>query len=258
MRSIAVTLLCACLAVAASRVPRAWADDGVVLPLPAEDEKEIVKHLGTGVVGKALPSKTIDDPSEYFPLQERDLAYRITAGKEAGTTQTLHIQKGKRPNGNPAWRFGLTPSLDGYIQQTGDGNLMMPAVSDTDEGVIIITTPANPFVLKGMKPGESRPLTQTVVVNYLDEPTKTDYSGNLTGDYTYIGTYQVTVPAGTYNAILTRLKYHGKVGPAETEDTAYYFFAPDVGVVALINQEDVEAFWIIHIDTTTGKVLGSK
>lgn len=257
MRSMFAALLCACLAVAASPVSRVSADDGATLPLPAEDEQEIVAHLGTGVVGKALPSKPIDDPAVYFPLQERELAYRITAGEKAGTTQTLHIQKGKRPYGNPAWRFGLTPSLDGYIQQTADGNLMMPAVSDTDEGVIIITTPANPFVLKGMQPGESRPLTQTVAVNYLDDPTKTDYSGSLTGTYTYVGTYEVTVPAGTYDAILMRLVYHGKVGPANTEDTAYYFFAPGVGVVALVSQEDVEAFWIIHIDTTTGKVLGS-
>jgi len=26
----------------------------------------------------------------------------------------------------------------------------------------------------------------------------------------------------------------------------------------MISQEDVEAFWIIHIDTTTGKVLASR
>jgi hypothetical protein len=28
--------------------------------------------------------------------------------------------------------------------------------------------------------------------------------------------------------------------------------------VGMISQEDVEAFWIIHIDTTEGKVLASK
>ena len=33
---------------------------------------------------------------------------------------------------------------------------MVPAVTDTGEGVVVITTPANPFVLKGMKPGETR------------------------------------------------------------------------------------------------------
>jgi hypothetical protein len=50
----------------------------------------------------------------------------------------------------------------------------------------------------------------------------------------------------------------GKIGPADTQDPAYYFLSPGVGVVAMISQEDVEAFWIIHIDTTTGKVLASQ
>ena len=65
------------------------------------------------------------------------------------------------------------------------------------------------------------------------------------------------MPAGTYQAILVRLAYEGKIGPAHTKDTAYYFFAPHVGVVAMISQEDVEAFWIIHIDSRSGKVLAS-
>jgi len=94
-------------------------------------------------------------------------------------------------------------------------------------------------------------------VNYLDDPSDQRYSGSLTGTYTYLGTYQVTVPAGTYPALLVRLKYEGKVGPAHTQDTAYYFFAPKVGVVAMISQEDVEAYWIIHIDTRTGKLLAA-
>jgi mannose-6-phosphate isomerase-like protein (cupin superfamily) len=79
----------------------------------------------------------------------------------------------------------------------------------------------------------------------------------MNGSYTYVGTYQVTVPAGTYSAILMRMKIDGKVGPAHTEDTAYYFFAPQGGMVAMISQEDVEAFWVIHIDTTIGKVLSA-
>jgi hypothetical protein len=85
-----------------------------------------------------------------------------------------------------------------------------------------------------------------------------EYSGSLTGTYTYVGTYQVEIPAGTYDAILLRLKCTGKVGPAQTQDAAYYFFAPGKGVVAMISQEDATAFWIIHIDTSSGKVLTSK
>jgi hypothetical protein len=50
----------------------------------------------------------------------------------------------------------------------------------------------------------------------------------------------------------------GKVGPADTHDSAYYFFSPGKGVVAMISQEDATAFWIIHIDTSSGKMLKSR
>ena len=134
----------------------------------------------------------------------------------------------------------------------------MPAVSDFHEGVVVVTTPPNAFVLKGMRPDESREFAQTVSIDYLDTPDKVDYSGSLTGTFTYVGAYEVTVPAGTFQAVLLRTKCQGKVGPAHTEDTAYYFLAPGVGVVAMITQEDAEAFYVIHIDTTLGKVLVSK
>ena len=132
---------------------------------------------------------------------------------------------------------------------------MMPAISDIGEGVVVVTTPANPFVLKGMKPGESRSYVQHVLVNALDEPTDQEYSGSLNGTYTYLGTYLVKVPAGTYPAVLFRLKCQSKVGPADTQDVAYYFFAPGEGLVAMISQENATAFWLIHNDTKSGKVL---
>lgn len=241
----------------AAPLARASAADGTVLPLPPEDQQELTARLGPGVVGQALPSAPITDVSVYFPLRDRVLTYQVTAGKHAGKVETLNVAKGNRPNGNTAWRVGLSPSLSGFLRQTASGDLLMPAVSDSGEGVIVVTTPPNPFLLNGMQPGDSRTFSQSVAVNYLDDPTSQDYSGSLNAKYTYVGTYQVTVPAGTYQAILVRLKYEGKVGPAHTTDTAYYLFAPQVGVVAMVTQEDVEAFWIIHIDSKSGKVLMS-
>lgn len=249
-------ILCSIVIGALARHP-ASASDGIVIPLPPDDEKEITQQLGAGVVGRALPSQPVTDASKYFPLQERTLIYLVTAGENTGKLQPLAVAKGKRPDGNPAWRMALSPSQAGFIRQTSTGDLIMPAVSDSGEGVIVFTNPANPFLLNGMQPGETRSLSQSVSVNYLDDPTSQDYSGSLTAEYTYVGTYQVTVPAGTYQAILARSKFEGKIGPAHTKDIAYYFFAPQVGVVAMISQEDVEAFWVVHIDTTSGKVLKS-
>ncbi len=232
----------------------AWAQE-VVLSLAPEDQEVINSRLGPGVIGKALPSKPIDDPSIYFPLQDGASTYQVIAGPNAGKTQTLGLTKVRRPNGKSAWRFQLSPSLAGFIRQTSDGNLIMPAVSDLGEGVVVTTTPANPFLLKGMKPGESRSYVQQVAVNALEDPTDHEYSGSLSGTYTYLGTYEVTVPAGVYPAALFRLVCEGKVGPAQTKDKAYYFFSPNKGVIAMISQEDATAFWLIHIDTTSGKVL---
>ncbi|HME70764.1 MAG TPA: hypothetical protein VKM54_12975 [Myxococcota bacterium] len=252
MRKLLIGMLC--ILVLGSQPERA---NGVVLQLPPEDQQAIAAKLGSGVVGKALPSEPIQDPSVYFPLRDKALVYQVTSGSNTGNTQTLSLAKARRPSGKPAWRFQLAPSLQAFIRQTPEGDLVMPAVSDLTEGVVVVNTPANPFVMTGMKPGESRPFSQTVSVNYLDDPTDQDYSGSLSGTYTFMGTYQVTVPAGTYNAVLFRVKCEGKVGPAHTQDTAYYFFAPGVGVVAMITQEDVTAFWIIHIDTSIGKILTS-
>jgi len=231
---------------------------GVVLPMPQEDRQMITTKLGSNVVGQALPSAAIDDVSGYFPLEESAAIYQVTSGPNAGKSQKLGLAKVRRPNGAAAWRFQFSPTLAGFIHQTQQGDLMIPAVGDMGEGVVVITTPANPFVMKGIKPGESRSYTQQVRVNALDDPADQKYSGVLRGVYTYVGTYQVSVPAGTYKAVLLRVSCEGRVGPADTHDSAYYFFAPGKGVVAMINQEDATAFWIIHIDTSSGKVLSSR
>jgi len=231
---------------------------GPVMPMPAADQQRINSLLGPGVVGQALPSDPIQDTSVYFPLQSREARYQVTSGPNVGKTQVLGLGQARRPGGKQGWRFQVSPSIAGFIRQTEEGDLLMPAVVDAGEGVVIVTTPANPFVIKGMKPGESRAFTQQVAVNHLDDPSDLDYSGSLSGTFTYMGTYQVTVPAGTFPAVCFRLAVDGKVGPAHTQDTAYYFFAPQTGVVAMITQEDATAFWLIHIDSASGKVLNSK
>jgi hypothetical protein len=250
MPTIALVLL-ALLA----RTPPASAQ-ATALPLPDADQQVMTTMLGAGVVGQALPSSPISDVSVYFPLAERTRSFQVTSGPKAGQTQSLSVKKGQRPNGNPAWRFEMAPSLFAFVNADG-GNLTVVSVSDTSEGLLIVTTPSDPFLVQGMQPGETRRLQQSVSVRYLDDPSDQRYSGTVDGALTYVGTYQVTVPAGTYPAILLRQKLSGKVGPAHAQDTAYYFFAPNVGVVAMIRQEDVEAFWIVNVDTKMGKVLAA-
>jgi hypothetical protein len=228
---------------------------GPVLQMPASDQQQITAYLGAGVVGAALPSQPILDASSFFPLRERTLNFRVTSGSKTGHVQTLSLKQARRPGGSVAWRFNFAPSLHGFINLTPGGDLMMPAVSDVDEGVIAVTSPPNPFVLKGMQPGESRTFKQKDSVNYLDDPTRRDWGGLLNATYTYVGTYRVTVPAGIFDAIVIRFAYRGKVGPADVVYTAWYFFSRDTGLVAMVTLEDVSSFWIYNVDTTSGKVL---
>jgi hypothetical protein len=185
---------------------------GAVRPLPPTDQQEIAGHLGAGVVGAALPSEALLDASPYFPLQERAFTFQVTSGANAGKVQHLTLHKTRRPSGAEAWRLMLSPSLHAFVNPTGSGDFLMPAVSDIDEGVVVVTTPANPLLLKGMKPGESRRFTQKVSVNYLDHPAKQDYAGKMTGAYTYVGTYRMSVPAGTFDSRAARLPREGRAG----------------------------------------------
>jgi hypothetical protein len=229
-----------------------------VLPLPPQDRKRIDAQLGAGVVGQALPSKPIGPASEYFPLHDKALSYQVVTGSHPGRVETLGVAQLKRPGGKPSWRFQFTPTLAGFLKPVPAGGLAMPSVADSSEGVLVVSTPANPFVPTGMKPGETRSYQQNVSVKYLDDPSDQRFSGTVNGTCTYVGTYKVTVPAGTFDAVLLRLKFSGKVGPVQTSDTQYNLFAPGVGLIAMITQENVAAFWLFHIDSTTGKVLITK
>ena len=72
---------------------------GVVMPLPAQDQQNITAQLGPGVVGAALPSSPITDPSVYFPLQQKSQQFQVVAGPNAGTVQTLGLWQARRPGG---------------------------------------------------------------------------------------------------------------------------------------------------------------
>lgn len=231
------------------------AADAVVLNLPAADASVLAAKLGAGVVGEALPSAPIANATTYFPLRDTKRSYVVTDGERKGQSVLLAVSSGARPNGTPAWRLDVTPTLQAFLHQAPDGDLMLTALVDAGEGLVVSTSPPSGFVLAGLQPGTTRTLAQTVSVAYLDDPGDARYTGTLTSEYAHLGTFAVAVPAGSYQAAVVRHRHDGKVGPADTQDTSYYLLAPGVGVVAMITQEDIEAFWVIHVDTSTGKVL---
>ena len=237
---------------------RASRAEDAVLPLPAEDQQAIAKRLGANVVGEPVASKPIGDPTILFPLHREHRTYRFTSGKSIGKTETERLIKVDRPGGKFVWRLQLSPSLVGYLRQAPDGEIDMPSVEDLSEGAMVMSMPGNPFLPKDMRPGQTISYEQKVSVRYVDDLSDEKYTGTLKSDYTYVGTYRVTVPAGIFEAVLLRVTVDGKVGPAKTHGTSYSFFAPGVGLVAMILQQKVSAFWIYNVDAAGGKVLAAK
>jgi hypothetical protein len=248
------TVLVAVIGFLATAPASAWATDPV-LKLPAADQTVLAEQLGTDVLGDALPSKPIDDPGRLFSFARTPVTYLFTSGRNKGKIQTLVAAKVERPRGELVWKLPLAPSLIGFLKQLPDGDIEMPAVEDTGAEALVVSTPPNPFLSKGMKPGETRRFVQQVSVRYLDDIGAEQWSGKLQNDFTYLGTYRVKVPAGTYDAVLLRSKVDGKVGPARTQAVSYSLFSPGQGLVAMILQQNVTAFWIYNVNGAGGKVL---
>ena len=85
-----------------------------------------------------------------------------------------------------------------------------------------------------LKAGITRTTEGKIEAFKTDKPDHVSYHGKMTSKLSYVGQYEVTTPAGTFETVLikTDLKIH--VGPAHVEDTQYTFFALGVGKVAEI------------------------
>ena len=77
----------------------------------------------------------------------------------------------------------------------------------------------------------------------------------MTSKLSYVGVYEVKTPAGTWPSILVRAEFDIHVGPAKVSDTAYMFFAKDVGKIAEIEATRVSAVLVYHSNTKVVKVL---
>jgi hypothetical protein len=65
-------------------------------------------------------------------------------------------------------------------------------------------------------------------------------------------------PRGRARSPMPSLSPARPAGPADVTYTAWYLFARGVGLIAMVNLEDVSAFWVFHVDTAAGKVLAVK
>ena len=142
-----------------------------------------------------------------------------------------------------------------YIQKDPAGRAFTSAEKDLDKKVLSRFIPGDPLVLTGLQPGQSVKSSHKVEVYDLSNLTVISHAGSLDVTYSHLGTFRVTVPAGTYDAVLVKWSYSGKIGPANIKDSQYRFLAPNVGMVAMIQIRSISALLIYNDHSKRGKLL---
>ena len=221
--------------------------------LTADEQAMLEELLGQGVIGEPVAGSTLT-PS-FAPLRNGTWTYQIIGGKEKGQTEQHVVTRLERDPSGASWRYAVGSKGILFIKQTDDGSLTFVSQEDLDQGVISRYAPAEPGLLTGLAPGDSKAFTVAVKVYDLSEPQDVAHEGTLDVTYSYLGAYKVNTPAGSYDAALIKWTYQGKVGPAKVEDTQYRFFADNVGMVASVDKLDVSALLVYKDHTKFGKLL---
>jgi hypothetical protein len=224
-----------------------------VIALPEGDHKALEQLLGSGVVGDPIDAAPL--AAADMPLREGTWVYQIVAGSDEGQTQNNVVTHLQPDQSGASWKVSAGSNDVVFVQVGDDESLSIGSEQDTDQGVISRFSPAEPILIPGMSPGDSKKVTIAVKVYDLSSPDEVSHSGSLDLEYSYVGAYKVTVPAGSYDAALLRWVYDGSVGPASVSDTQYRFLAKDVGIVASVEKKKISALLFYHDNSNTGRVL---
>lgn len=210
--------------------------------------------LGPGVLVAHEPSQALTDASALLPLRTTIWDFQFVSGPRQGDAATDVLQRGL-PGGPPVWLYSADDVTVYTLKRMADGSILSPSEQDLGQGVTIRYDPPRPFLLHGAQPGVPDVRNLEVKVYDRGESGPPAHTGTLTLAYTYLGRYRVSVPAGTYPAAVVKLAYAGQVGPASVSDTEYWFFADNVGPVAIVDKQRVSALLVYNEKTKNGRVL---
>ena len=228
---------------------------GPAIPLSDADRAQLDALLGKGVVGEALPGAPLKNPESYLPRAGRTLTYQVVTQGEKPTIETHEIAETTDAAFKPGWHYSVGDASEMYIQKDPAGTAFTSAEKDLDKKVLSRFIPGDPLVLTGLQPGQSATSNHKVEVYDLSNLNQISHSGSLDITYSHLGTFRVTVPAGTYDAALVKWSYSGKIGPANIKDSQYRFLAPNVGMVAMIQIRSISALLIYNDHTRRGRLL---
>jgi hypothetical protein len=229
------------------------------IDMPRKDRETIDQYLGKGVVGKAVPADVIGDPLEYVQSQQNAThAAHMTHGDLKGTIVDHEVKKETGPSGREQWRVSAGVSDVLVLSLNDRGELVFLSHAEPKKGLNGLYNPPPPLLVKGMKPGSTNTAEFDVKIVKMDNPNDVEHEGHLKLKLSYLGMFEITTPAGKFDAALIKSAYEGKIGPAKINDAQYRFFAKGVGVVGMVEHKDISAFLVYNDTLKVGKLLGKR
>jgi hypothetical protein len=216
-----------------------------------EEDRELLASLGEGVLGPELPPDRLVRLERYFPMRPGDWRFRIVDGPRREQDHIVSLTR-KGPE-RWLWDGGRAFSL----MLDTSSPLVVDALSDVDRGheVYSVFSPPQRILDLRAVPGDSVVQTVDVGVYDLEKRTKEKHRGTITITTTLVGLFEIRVPAGRFEAILTRSVYDGQIGPARVREVTYRFFGKDTGPVAFVERRQVIAFVIYRTRKRESMVL---
>lgn len=207
-----------------------------VLSLPDADRRTIERDLGHGVLGEALPAPVIERPSDYLRLTPHQAIYQLLESGAPRRSEPFRLFQG--PAG---WQFRVGEAEEVSLARQPDGSFVLTGIRELGAGALTRYDPPEPLLFQGLEPGGERRLQMAIRVYDEEEPDAIIHRGELNVHYRYLGAFRLALPAGTFNTVLMKSSFAGRVGPARLLDTQYRFFAAGLGMVATIEHRQISA-----------------
>jgi len=218
--------------------------------------REILTPLGSNVVGKSLPGIVINDPYRYIAGRYGKYIYQLILKNDKNTNTKYEFRDELDSKVGELRKWSLKNDNDFIEEWEADskGSIHLVAQTDVDSGYRVVFTP-HLLLPTGARQGQHWRSESSLSVYETSEPDTIVYEGELFSNKAYEGRFEITTPAGKFDAILISDEYEINIGAVNIKDKRYTFYAPYVGKVAEIDGFHVSAFLFFHQRKNEVKIL---
>ena len=221
----------------------------------AQLRKELTP-LGNNVVGKSLPAIVINNPYRYIAGRPGKYIYQMILkdDKNNNTKYELRGEFDSKVGELRKWSLKIDNDFIEEWEADSKGSIHLVAQTDIDSGYRVEFTP-HLLLPTGAQQGQHWKSESSLNVYETSEPDTIAYEGELFSNKAYEGRFEITTPAGKFDAVLISDDYEIDIGAVNIKDKRYTFYAPNVGKVAEIDGFHVSAFLFFHKRKNEVKIL---